>query len=622
MVAIGAFGCSETERPEPPPDPIPLTLDSKYSTSNGLPSDEVFGILVDSQNRLWLSTNTGILMVDGAQSDTLDDFDGVPNRQCRGLAERSGKIFVGTWGGGVAYYDGSPLWTALPIQQGTEEGVVSDRVFELCADDTSLWICTVAGVSQYRDNDALPMEERWLDYTDLIGAVPVTSCFINDHPTRGPEVWFGLQEDGIAVLRLPAMYAVSGTAGPFLAVAVGDGGAIMHYDGSTWTRPRSPTRNPLRGIFVASENTANAVGDGGTWVSYDGNRWVVRSSPTSKDLNAIAGVSASAAWAVGVGGTVVRHDGVIRRLISTPFTTDLNGVWLPAGNLIYMVGAEGTIATFNGFSDWTVTSVTQHDLNAVWGTAVNNVFAVGDSGTIFNWDGSSWSSMASNTSRSIKSIWGTSASDVYAVGENALVLHYDGTTWSQMTSGASPDLSLHGIWGNSATDMFTVGALATYMNGSDRFLSFDGTSWSPMRTGTQRFLRMERFRASGGGLPGDQISDLVHDVQVDNIWATMPTMGISGVDLATSKWTHLRQVDGFHSDLALSIDIRANRDIWVGTQFGASRREPSGRIVNFIKGSGIPDPRVRKVYVAPNDDVWLSFIGAGVARVAKPDTHK
>ena len=43
--------------------------------------------------------------------------------------------------------------------------------------------------------------------------------------------------------------------------AVGDGGTILHYNGSTWSSMTSGTTNYLRGVWGSSGSDVFAVGD-------------------------------------------------------------------------------------------------------------------------------------------------------------------------------------------------------------------------------------------------------------------------------------------------------------------------------------------------------------------------
>lgn len=229
--------------------------------------------------------------------------------------------------------------------------------------------------------------------------------------------------------------------------------------------------------------------------------------------------------------------------------------------------------------------------------------------------------MSSGTSERLTSVSGTSSTDVYAVGENGVVVRYNGSGWDVQNLGSS-ELTLRSVWARAGNDPLTVGTLATHVNGSDRVFRFDGATWTASRNGTRRFLKAVRYQQGSSGLPGNEITDLMRDGQTDLIWVSMATNGIASVDVPKRAWSHLTQIDGFQSSLAMSLDMRANGDMWVGTQTGVSRREPNGRITNYTKGSGLPDARVRKVYVSPNNDVWLAFIEGGAGRVKSPDAHK
>jgi ligand-binding sensor domain-containing protein len=60
--------------------------------------------------------------------------------------------------------------------------------------------------------------------------------------------------------------------------------------------------------------------------------------------------------------------------------------------------------------------------------------------------------------------------------------------------------------------------------------------------------------------------------------------------------------------------VDQNGTVWVGTQKGVCRKSGSS-FISYINGSGIPEERVRKVYIDGQNRVWLGFIGGGAARV-------
>lgn len=639
LVTVMAAGCEDDpQRPPPPPPPLPLELQMFV----GLPDNEVYDILVDSQNRTWISTNGGVAMNDGSVTTTFDDFDGIPNRQCRGLAEHNGRIFVGTWGGGVAYYDGGPMWTALPVKEGSQSGVVNGRVFSIAVDDTSLWISTTGGISQYINDDSRPMNERWVDYSNEVGTTTVMRRgFDRFDQEKGPELWFATQDKGLAVLRLPSMRDVHGWVSndrtDRRVFAVGDGGAVMEFVAATssWRWWRSPRSQRLNAVAVVSKNGAHAVGNGGVALRFDGTNWRVLNSRSSRDLHGLYAAKPDSLIAVGDQGTLLRFAvGSWNNLISGT-SRDLHGVWAINGRNVIAVGAGGTIIKHvvpiqpNVPFTEVHNSGTTADLNGIWGASRNEIFAVGEEGTILKFDsGTTWVPMDSPTTLSLTKVFGKAANDVWAVGEQGVILHYDGSSWSQTPSGAPMGLTMNGVWdsgaqaGNLTQLIVSVGSLSSHANGSHRFYIYDGSVWSRMTAGTGWFLDTSWVVESTSGLPDNDVTDLILDDQNDQAWMTMSTKGIASVDPPTKTWMHVSQVDGLGSDLCMALGRRSNGDLWVGTQTGISRREPTGRVTNFIKGSGLPDSRVRRVYVDRNDRVWLAFVEAGAGWVVDPDNHK
>ncbi len=219
--------------------------------------------------------------------------------------------------------------------------------------------------------------------------------------------------------------------------AVGASGAILHFDGSTWTAQTSGTSVTLIGVWGSNPSDVYAVGALGTILHFDGSTWTAQTSGTS---------------------------------------VTLTSVWGSSPSDVYAVGATGTILHFDG-STWTAqTSGTSVTLTSVWGSSPSDVYAVGASGTILHFDGSTWTAQTSGTTARLTGVWSSSVSDIHAVGTNGVILHSDGTTWTAQTT-----VGLNGVWGSSARDVYAVGAKGT-------ILHFDGTTWTAQTSGTTEML--------------------------------------------------------------------------------------------------------------------------------------
>ena len=75
-----------------------------------------------------------------------------------------------------------------------------------------------------------------------------------------------------------------------------------------WQNPL-PQGNPLLGIWGSSGSDVFAVGEGGTILHYDGTSWSSMNSGSANRLIDIWGSSGSDVFAVGVWGTILHYEG-------------------------------------------------------------------------------------------------------------------------------------------------------------------------------------------------------------------------------------------------------------------------------------------------------------------------
>jgi hypothetical protein len=235
--------------------------------------------------------------------------------------------------------------------------------------------------------------------------------------------------------------------------AVGNTGAVLHYDGKNWNEIEVGTFSNLNGVWGSSKNDVYVVGDQsiynpgrGIILHYNGISWSTLT--VSQPLNAIWGTSSSDIFAVG----------------SSP-SNNANGT------LQFGVGA---ILHYDG-KNWNKMDVnfdtkTDSGLNGIWGTSSSDVFAVGNGNTtVWHYDGDSWHSIMISLNPVVNLspqmgfayIWGTSDKDVYVVGggDNYLhsiyfALHYDGKSWEAIP-GINEPFSC--IWGSSSSNIFLGG---------------------------------------------------------------------------------------------------------------------------------------------------------------------
>lgn len=206
---------------------------------------------------------------------------------------------------------------------------------------------------------------------------------------------------------------------------------LLHYDG-TWTVMTSPTTQYLNGVWGRAANDVYAVGEGGAIFHYDGRVWEPLETGTPNSLYAIGG-SATQVYAVGV-RTVVRHAGASWTSIgvATGSVVDVTLGSAPGEELVLgqaalyqrrtqgLVAISGVPATSEGYA-------------GVW--ASGSEMFVGDAdGNVHHYNGASWSTQAVENYEIMHALWGSDPDNVYAASKDARLVHYNGAGWSSETT--------------------------------------------------------------------------------------------------------------------------------------------------------------------------------------------
>ena len=275
--------------------------------------------------------------------------------------------------------------------------------------------------------------------------------------------------------------------------ASGTGGALMHWNGQTWTALDSGINDTLDSLFVAADET---WGISGTLVlrrSLDPESVRTMRAP-SRPLSSLAVLPGGMAYVSVIGP----HNAppVARPLATLDFDTRVltypPGPVLPWSNqspelalrasvlvpdgALWLVGDRGTVVRYpllvpdaGGASPQDAGSMagpslgqgtvfpapTLRDLLAVWGTE-EQLWAVGRGGTIVHFDGAQWHTPESGTTETLNAVFGLSPSDVWAAGDDGTALHFDGTTWSAVDVGTYRG-SLRAIWAAASDDVWFGG---------------------------------------------------------------------------------------------------------------------------------------------------------------------
>ena len=151
----------------------------------------------------------------------------------------------------------------------------------------------------------------------------------------------------IPVLQRPGVYAFFKVwgSGPNDIYAVGQNGAILHWDGKTFTEEGAGIGQDLIGIWGTGPDDITVVGGRGTaeLAHFDGTKWQHAPPSSLPGLNGVWTHRSDVAHAVGVGGTVLRVDPrtlQVLEQIPVPTTFDLHSVFGDASGQILAFGAN------------------------------------------------------------------------------------------------------------------------------------------------------------------------------------------------------------------------------------------------------------------------------------------
>jgi hypothetical protein len=261
--------------------------------------------------------------------------------------------------------------------------------------------------------------------------------------------------------------------------AVGDFGAIAHYNGTSWSLTNAGFVGGFRDVWSNSPTNAYAVGDGGVY-KYNGTSWSPVFNTGSYYYTCVWGADANDIWCGTTSNYLSHWNGTSWNQEYLPSYNYFQDMWGLANDDIYAVGQSGTtyLATiwhYNGtsWSDVTPPGLTNSVFYSVWGFASNNVYVVGDAGTIRRWNGSSWGTMNTTglpPSDGLRAIRGRSGTDIYAATYDK-VYHFNGTSWTDTDIQSSLQIYpyIQDMW-IGATNLFVAGETGTVA-------SYDGVSW-------------------------------------------------------------------------------------------------------------------------------------------------
>jgi hypothetical protein len=267
-------------------------------------------------------------------------------------------------------------------------------------------------------------------------------------------------------------------SGPRDVWIVGDRGALLRWNGASWTPYPSPVPNvSFRDVWGTAADDVWAVGYefGGSLVilRWNGARWTRDPLPPTRYIpRAISGTSRNDAWIVGgptefAGDTVLRWDGI---RWSTMRTGGRPTRYLDVGGAaptdVWMLALDDTLLRWDG-TQWTSPAATlpvavvSFELG-LWAVDVGELWLTGDAGTLHRYRGGAWSSVNAGTTNLLRNVWGLDRNTGWAVGSRGTIARWDGTSWTALEEVTGR--ALLSVWASAANDAWVVGESGTVLH--------------------------------------------------------------------------------------------------------------------------------------------------------------
>jgi hypothetical protein len=254
-------------------------------------------------------------------------------------------------------------------------------------------------------------------------------------------------------------------------------GLVVRFDGTSWERlaigVEVPLLNWIHGFEAADEVVI--VGNGGTVLRYDGTSFRRDETLTRENLWGVWGARPDALWAVGGSGrptseaTLLFFDGVRWAPVDLPplERADVHAlfkVWGSAEDDVYAVGQRGVVLHYDG-AEWREQQVgASDDLISLWGTGPNEVVAVGgrSNGIMARFDGTAWQTVRLGPLPGLNGVWMGQPGVAHAVGARGTALTIDTRTLTIIEDrSVLTSLDFHAVFGGRGRLHAVGGSLAS-----------------------------------------------------------------------------------------------------------------------------------------------------------------
>jgi hypothetical protein len=416
-----------------------------FSTVPGIRGVSVSG---SASNDVWIAAFDGLQHFDGTSWSRIPELEGRDVTAVTAPARND--VWVAAAHNGVVdieHFDGSAWTVRFQITDTT---------------NTNVW-----GIGSGASNDVWVVGTAWESGTP-----------------RGYLLHFdgtGFTQASIAPTSIFRMRSIPGR-GDF---AVGMNGGILQLvpSGPGWFDLRSSPTNTLASVWGSSPTDVWAVGEGGAVLHFNGTDVASVNVPTQANLTDVWGSGPDDVWFVGDGGTALHFDGTAVTRVPTGTASDLLAVFAAGPDDAWLGGDGGTVLHWDGAALTPVAvagaTASTDEILDLHGLAPGDVWLSGETsagGFVSHFDGVAWSPALVLTTNSggfpARRIWELAPNDVWMLtGPTFRGLvdywHFDGTAWTEEVMAPSPQTFMFPKPGEGGSfvfgphDQWFVGPLGT-----------------------------------------------------------------------------------------------------------------------------------------------------------------
>jgi ligand-binding sensor domain-containing protein/two-component sensor histidine kinase len=604
-----------------------------YTTADGLPRDQIMGIVRDSQGFLWFCTADGLSRFDGYTFTNYGVEHGLPHPTINDLLEtRNGVYWVATNGGGVCRFNPNPIENQTAKGQGPKAKTAArrpspsairplftvypvgdesptNRVNGLFEDRTGqLWAGTDAGLFRLEETNGRGTFRRVAlsvpSYPDrLVGVF----AFAED---REGSLWIGTGWG--LVRRLPdgrmIHYTIQPSPGGDQVRAL-----LQDREGRLWVGHRggglillNPSQLPTAGFGLRIEkltaptrsltNPPSEIQDPKSVNSPS----AIRRPPSARWYTTAEGLANNNVW-----GLHQASDGQI--WIAT------NG-----GGLSVFDGHRfRNYTTAQGLSDNMITALTEDRNGNLWvGTSTGGAMKIA-------WNGFTTYGPADGLDDGgIASIFENQAGELCVISPTPsghYLNRFDGRRFTAIQPNLPKQIQYFG-WGWNQII----------------FQDHTGQWWVPTGEGLCRFPKVSRVEqlahtrlkaiyTTRNGLPGNDVFRLFEDARGD-IWISLSSDARNALtrwERATETFHVYSEADGLPSyspPMAFCED--RSSDLWIGFYNGELARYRDGRFTLLTAADGPPAGQIRTLYLDHAGRLWAATSQSGLSRLDDPGADR